>query len=83
MLYISLFYLYNIYSSSNSTGVRMYLVDLSKKFNTPYVVEDRSLVKVTDVDNLKVVNGTLIKVSNGKGISYSVGSDEIEKTLFK
>ncbi len=75
--------IYSMYSSYFGNAGKMYLVDLSKKFNTPYLVEDRSLVKVTDIDNLKVVNGTLIKVSNGKGVSYSIGAEEIEKTLFE
>ena len=64
------------------TDSKMYVVDLNKKFNTPYVVEDRSLVNVSNVDSLKVVNGTLIKVSKGKGVSYNIGIEEIEKTLF-
>lgn len=74
--------LYSMYTQ-NYNNVKIYLVDLSKKFNTPYVVEDKSLVKVDEIQNLKVVNGTLIKVENGVGVSYSVGQDQIENTLFE
>ncbi len=74
--------IYNMYVNYN-TNSKMYIVDLSKKFNTPYLVEDRSLVNISSIDNLKVVNGTLIKVSKGKGISYNIGKEDIEKTLFK
>ena len=73
--------IYNMYANYK-TDSKMYVVDLNKKFNTPYVVEDRSLVNVSNVDSLKVVNGTLIKVSKGKGVSYNIGIEEIEKTLF-
>ena len=73
--------LYNIFQNNYRTN-KLYLVDLSKKFNSEYVVDDRNLINISSVDLLKVVNGTLIKVENGKGVSYSVGIDEIKKTLF-
>ena len=73
--------LYNIFQSNYKTS-KLYLVDLSKKFNSDYVVEDRSLVNISSIESLKVVNGILIKVENGKGVSYSIGVDEIKKALF-
>ena len=72
--------IYDLYS--NNSGAKMYLVDLSKKFNTQYLVEDKSAVKVNNINNLKVVNGTLIKIENGVGVSYSVGEENIRNTLF-
>ena len=72
--------IYDMYTSYY--GTKMYLVDLGKKFNTPYLVDDNSLVKVKDINSLKVVNGTLIKVENGVGVSYSTGDTNIRNTLF-
>lgn len=72
----------NIYDlNQNLTGVKMYLVDLNKKFNSSYVTEDKSKVNTTDIKSLKVVNGTLIKVSDGKAVSHAVGIDEIKNLL--
>ena len=31
------------------------------------------------INNLKVVNGTLIRVAGGKGLSYAVGIEDIKK----
>ena len=74
----------NIYDMYKSSGLsnKMYLVDLGKKFNSSYVVEDKSKVNISSIDTLKVVDGTLIKVSGGKGTSVSVGVDDIKNSLF-
>jgi hypothetical protein len=77
--YNNIYDLYNNYNGAN----KIYLVDLSRQFNSGYVVEDKSKVNVSSIDSLKVVNGTLIKVKEGKGVSYSVGIDDIKKTLFE
>ena len=73
--------LYSMYSSYYGES-KIYLVDLSKKFNSQYIAENESQVKVTDINSLKVVNGTLVKVSNGVGVSYSIGEEKIKNTLF-
>ncbi len=73
--------IYNMYINNFKTS-KMYLVDLSKKFNSSYVVEDNSLVNVTNVESLKVVNGMLVKVENGNITSHSIGAQEIRKNLF-
>lgn len=73
--------IYSIYKN-NYGGTPMYVVDLSKKFNSKYVVEDSSLVDISSIDSLKVVNGTLIKVEDGQGVSKAIGEDQIKRDLF-
>ncbi len=73
--------LHSLFQSYYGTS-KLYLVDLGNKFNSSYVVEDRSMVNVSSVDTLKVVNGTLIKIESGKAVSYHVGVEEIKKVLF-
>ena len=72
---------YNLFQSYYGTS-KLYLVDLGNKFNSSYVVEDSNLVNVSSVDVLKVVNGTLIKIEDGKAVSHHVGLEEIKKNLF-
>lgn len=73
--------LYTIYSNSSSTN-KLYLVDLSKKFNSDYIVSDKTQIKTTSISDLKVINGTLIKVNGGKITKYFVGVEDIKKELF-
>jgi len=61
---------------------KMYLVDLSSKFNEKYITENESEINIESNANLKIVNGTLLKIENGKAVSKAVGSKEIEKILF-
>lgn len=74
--------LYEMYRNYSSNSLKMYLVDLNKGFNTRYVTIDKKEVNISSIENLKVVNGTLVKVKEGAGVSYSIGKDEIKKTLF-
>lgn len=73
--------LYSIYKSSYNE-LKVYLVDLSRKFNSKYVVEDKNSVDVSSIDNLKVVNGTLIKIEDGKATAKAIGYDEIKAMFF-
>lgn len=79
-IYANLYGMYQNYSSDSQ--LRIYLVDLNKGFNTRYIVSDKKDVNTASLEKLKVVNGTLIKVKDGVGVSHSVGKDEIRKTLF-
>lgn len=72
----------NIYDLNESYGEsKVYLVDLNKKFNKDYIVEDAKEINISSIDSLKVVNGTLVKVKDGKGVSYVVGTSAIKKLL--
>lgn len=73
---------YDLYKATGSN--KLYVVDLAKKFSSNYLTENQREINIKDVDSLKVLESTpiLIKVENGKGISYSLGMEQIEKTLF-
>ena len=73
--------IYSIYERNYGTS-KMYVVDLSRSFNTKYVTEDASSVNVSSIDTLKVVNGTLVKVESGAGVSKAIGVEEIKNNLF-
>ena len=74
---------YELYSSKNKDK-KLYVVDLAKKFSSNYITENQKEINIKSVDSLKVLETTpiLIKVEEGKGTSYSLGMDQIEKTLF-
>ena len=73
----------NIYSVYYQKGgnEKIYVVDLNKKFNSNYITDNNSKVNITSIDNLKVVDGTLIKVENGKGTLKVIGEEKIQKEL--
>ena len=72
--------IYSIYYANGGTD-KIYVVDLSKKFSTGYVTDNASLVNISSIENLKVVNEMLIRVENGKGTSKVIGEEQIRKTL--
>ena len=72
---------YDLYNSTVKEK-KIYLVDLDKKFNTRYLVENKSEVNVSEISKLKIVDPILVEVNEGKGISYTIGTEEIEKVLF-
>ena len=72
---------YDLYNGTNGTN-KIYIVDLAKKFSSKYITDDKSKVNVSNIDNLKVMDPILIKVEDGKGVSYSLGVEDIEKALF-
>lgn len=73
--------LYSLYKNYYNT-TKLYIVDLGLKFSSSYVVDDPSLVNVSSIETLKVVDGTLIKVENGTGVSVAVGEENIKTELF-
>ena len=73
--------IYNMYYANGGTD-KMYVVDLSKKFNSNYIADNSSKVNISSIDNLKVVDGTLIKVEKRKGTLKSIGEEQIKKSLF-
>ena len=74
---------YDLYKATNGSN-KIYVVDLAKKFSSNYITENQKEINIKNVDSLKVVESTpiLIKIENGTGISYSLGLEQIEKTLF-
>lgn len=77
--------IYNLYAQ-RTDGHRMYLVDLGHVFNSKYLVDSLDKVNVSNIDNLAVVDVTLLKVKNGKTEFVKSGVDSVkdyQDTLFK
>ena len=77
--------IYNLYLQKGILN-KMYLVNLGNAFNTNYVVDSVNGVNVSTIEQLKVLNPTLLKISNGKVVESSFGIDAINnyiKTLLK
>ena len=72
--------IYSVYYAQGGSD-KIFIVDLSKKFNTSYITDSNSKVNISSIENLKVVNGTLVKVENGKGTLKVIGEEQIKKTL--
>ncbi len=68
--------IYNVYTMKED-ALKVYKVDLKKSFNKVYLTEDRSLVNAKDLENLKVLNHTLILVENGKAKVLASGEEDL------
>jgi hypothetical protein len=65
---------------SAHTGAKVFVVDLNKGFNKPYVA-DASNPNVSNIDSLKVKGPTLIKIKAGLNTLYAEGKDAIKNAL--
>lgn len=77
--------LYSLYLQKQDV-IKMYLVDLGNAFNSNYVVTDRESVNVSNVESLRVMEPTLIKIKNGVAEHSVFGIDELtnyQETLLK
>ncbi len=70
-----------ISSSINNVSETVYRVNTASGFNSNYVTEDASNVNAKGLEDLKVKNPTLIKVTNDTIVSYYEGVDSIVKAL--
>ncbi len=73
-------YFISKYESEHANGQKIYVVDLEKGFNNPYL-GDVSNLKVTNIDNLKVKGPTLIEVKNNVVNLHAEGKDAIKEIL--
>lgn len=64
--------------SANST---IYRVDTSDILNKNFVTEDTSNKDASNIDDLKVIKDTIIKVSNDTIVAYYEGEEEISNNL--
>lgn len=71
----------SISSLIETSEFTIYHVDTGSALNKNYVTEDKSNPKATTLDELKVKNPTLIKVSADKITEYYEGSSEIANAL--
>ncbi len=69
--------------SSKLSSETVYKVDTSDAFNSNYVTEEVGNSAVSSIDDLKVINPTLIKISNGSVIEYYETEDSIINYLEK
>lgn len=67
-------YLFNQYGGVE--GQYIYKVDLGKKFNTKFI-SDETNSNAQKASELKVKNATLIKIKNGKNVSYIEGDSQV------
>ncbi len=65
---------------STVDSLPLYLVDLGKKFNEPFLSEDGN-PKASKVIDIKLSGPTIIKIKNGKNILYKEGFDDITSVL--
>ncbi len=76
---------YNIYASyytnNQKDAKNIYYLDLNNIMNKDYYVQENSNPKATKISELKMLDGTLIKVKNGKISKYLEGLEAISKEL--
>ena len=68
------------YSTVNNK-LKVYFLDLSNAFNNKYYVKENSNPKATSIKDLKMKDGTLIRIKNHKISEYIEGYEEIVKKL--
>src|SRR5574344_101375 len=61
-------------------AIKMYYVDLSKKFNSPFVGET-SNPKPTSASDVKIKGSALVLIKNGKASKYYESESDYEKVL--
>ena len=71
----------NIASAIYSADATVYRVDVSNGLNSNYVSSDDGNRNATTLDDLKVVDPTLIKIENDKIVAYYEGPNEIMSFL--
>lgn len=63
-----------------NTNAKVFKVDLNKGFNIPYISETSNHNAATS-DELKINGPTLIKIKDGRNVTYVEGKDSIKEIL--
>ena len=71
----------NIYTSSKPDSPKIYYLDLSNNMNKNYYVTDDSNPNAKSVKEMKIKNGTFIRVKRGEVREYIEGIDKIAERL--
>lgn len=72
----------NLYSLiSSNIDDKIYRVDTSSGLNSKYVDSEKGNKNASTLDDLKVINNTLIKVDNDKIIEYYEGESSIRSAI--
>ena len=68
-----------------NNGTKMYLSDLSNKFNEPYIAKEGEQINKApkNINELKVTNPTLIKIKDKKVIEFITGHDKVKEYILK
>ncbi len=69
------------YTSEKEEPIKVYYLDLNEGFNKAYYVTENSNPKATKITDLKIQDGTLIKIKNGKIVKYLEGATKIAEEL--
>ena len=62
---------------------KVYRVDTKSGLNSKYVTSDSGNKDVSDINSLKVINPTIIKIDNDKVVEYHEGASDILSYLNK
>jgi len=73
-------YSYN-YTSKQENATKVYTLDLNNGMNKDYYVKENSNPKATSIKDLKMKDGTLLKIQNGKITKYLEGLEAIKNEL--
>lgn len=65
------------YTQNAKNKIKVYYLDLSSAFNKDYYVKENSNPKATTSKELKMKDGTLLKIKSGKIVEYIEGLDKI------
>jgi len=69
------------YKNSQENAIKIYFLDLQNGMNKDYFVKENSNPKATKIKDLKIKDGTLIKIQNGHIAKYTEGLDNIKNEL--
>jgi len=69
------------YASKQEDATKVYYLELNNGLNENYYVEDGSNKNAKTIKDLKMTDGTLIKIQNGKIVKYIEGLDNIKNEL--
>ncbi len=72
---------YANYYKTKDNALKVYYLDLTNAFNKDYYVTENSNPNAKKIKDLKVKDGTLIKVKNGAITEYTEGIENIAKKL--
>ena len=65
----------------NKKALDLYYLDLSSEFNRKYYVDEESNKEAKKIDELKISDGTLIRIKDGKIVEYIEGIQDISTKL--
>lgn len=65
----------------NKDALNVYIADLNNEFNKKYISKENVNVNTENLENFKVDNLALLKISKGKIINSYTKLEDIEKTL--